>query len=151
MKSRLAAASLVTLVLAVGGCGGDDGDKGLTKQEFIAQADAICQKAQKKGATVMYGDAFSDAAFLSRHNALTRDALKRLRALDAPEGDRKAVDHVLSALEASVAAVQKRIASLRAGDRPRQSEAQQDFELSYGDVAASAGALGLTQCQALGA
>ena len=150
-EARLVLAALVTIaVLSVAGCGGND-DDAPSKQEFIAQADAICQEAYKRGAKTMYGPNFSDAAFLSRHNALTRVALERLRALDAPEGDREAVDDVLSALEASVAAVDKRTAALRARDRPRQSEAQQDFERSYGDVAASAGALGLSRCQALGA
>jgi len=155
-KSRRAVASLVTIaVLAVAGCGGDEGP---STQEFIAQADTICQKADKeqaavagaRGAKGIYGPNFSDTAFLSRYNAVTRDALKRLRALDAPEADRKAVANVLSALEGSVAAVDKRIAALRARDRPRQSEAQRDFERSYGDVSASAGALGLSRCQALG-
>jgi len=57
---------------------------------------------------------------------------------------------MLSAIEESVAAVDKRIAAIRARDLPRQSEAQQDFERSYGDVGASAAALGLSRCQALG-
>jgi uncharacterized membrane protein YccC len=149
--SRLAVASLVTIaVLSVAGCGGDDDDGGPSKQEFIAQADAICQEGDRKqGAEGVYGENFSDAAFLARHNAVTRDALKRLRALDAPEEDRKAVDDFLSALEASVAALDKRIAALRARDLPEQSQAERDFELSYGNVAASAGALGLSRCQAL--
>ncbi len=146
-RSRLAVASLVTIaVLSVAGCGGDDDDQGPSKQEFIAQADAICQEADKeqaavgaRGAKGIYGPNFSDAAFLSRYNAVTRDALERLRALDAPEEDREALDDVLSALKGSVAAVDKRIAAIRARDLPRQSEAQQDFERSYGDVAASAG------------
>jgi len=158
-KAWLAVASLATIaVLAVAGCGGNDDDEGPSKQEFIAQADAICQKADKEQAAVggrgakggIYGPNFSDVAFLSRYNAATRDALERLRALDAPEEDQKAVDDVLSAVKGSVAAVDKRIAAIRARDLPRQSEAQQDFERSYGDVGASAGALGLTRCQGLG-
>ncbi len=151
-------ASLVTIaVLSVAGCGGDDDDEGpskqASKQEFIAQADAICQEADKKQAAVaegegIYGENFGDAAFLSRYNAVTRDALERLRALDAPEADREAVDDVLSAVKRSVAAVDKRITALRARDLPRQSQAEQAFERSYGDIAASAGALGV-RCQGL--
>ena len=144
-------------VLPVAGCGGDDDDEGPTQQEFIAQADAICQETNKEQAAVrgsgprpgIYGPNFSDAAFLSRYNAVTRDALKRLRALSAPEADREAVNEVLSAVEGSVAAVDERIAALRARDLPRQSEAERDLERSYGDIAASAGALGLSQCQGL--
>jgi hypothetical protein len=149
--------SLVTIaVLSVAGCGGGDDDKGPSKEEFIAQADAICEKADKEQTAVpgkqsqgIYGN-FSDTAYLSQYNGVTRDALKRLRALEAPEGDQKAVNDVLSALDQSVEAVDRRIAALKARDLPGQSQAMRDFQTSYGDVVASSGALGLTQCQALG-
>ena len=160
-RSRLAVASLVTITALTGfaGCGGDDGDEGLSTEEYIAKADAICQKADKEQAAVRgkdgagkgpYGDNFSDTAFLSSYNAATKDALKRLKALDAPEGERKAVRQVLSGIEGSVAAIDEQTAALRAKDKPKQSKANQDFQRSYGDIQASAGALGLTQCQALG-
>ena len=159
-KLWLAAASLVTVAaLSVAGCGGDDGEEAPSKQEFVTKADAICQKADKEQAAVVgkdgpgkgpYGDNFSDPAFLSSYNAATQDALKRLKALDAPESERKAASEVLSAIERSVAAIDKQIAALRAKDTPKQSEANQDWIRSYGDIQASAGALGLTECQALG-
>jgi len=156
MTRRSSVAIVITIaVLSVAGCGGDDEDEGPSQQEFIAQADAICQEADKEQAAVgvkgggIYGANFSDAAFLSEYNAVTRDALKRLRALDAPKADEEAVEDVLSAVEGSVAAVDKRIAALKARDLPKQSEAEKELERSYGDIAASAGALGLTRCQGL--
>ena len=156
-RLRLAVASSVTVaVLSVAGCGGDDDDEGPSTQEFIAQADAICQEADKKQAAVRGSGSrpgieanFSNGAFLARYNAVTREALKRLRALDAPEEERKAFDGLVSAVKGSVAAVDKRIAALRARDLARQSEAAQELERSYGDIVASAGALGLSQCQGL--
>ena len=156
-RSRLAVASSVTVaVLSVAGCGGDDDDEGPSMQELIAQADAICREADQEQAAVrgsgprpgIYAN-FSDRAFLSRYNAVTRDALRRLRALDAPEEDRKAFDGLVSAVKGSVAAVDKQIAALRARDLPRQSEADRELERSYGDIAVSAGALGLSRCQGL--
>ena len=154
-RPRAAAASLVTIaVLSVAGCGGDDDDEAPSKQEFIAQADAICQKADKEqaaaGKSPAYGDNFSDPAFLSSYNAATKDALKRLKALDAPESERKAFSEVLSAVERSVAAIERQLAALRAKDTPKQSEANRDWITSYGDIQASSGAFGLTRCQGLG-
>ena len=135
---------------------GDDDDEGPSTQEFIAQADAICQEADKKQAAVRGSGSrpgieanFSNGAFLARYNAVTRDALKRLRALDAPEAERKAFDGLVSAVKGSVAAVDKRIAALRARDLARQSEAARELERSYGDIAVSAGTVGLSQCQGL--
>ena len=160
-KFWLAAASLVTIaalsVAGFAGCGGDDGDEGLSTEEFIAKADAICQKADKKQAAPQgkdgrgaYGESFSNPVFLSTFNAATKDALKQLRALDAPESERKALGELLSAVEGSIAAIDRQIAALRAKDTSKQSDANRDWIRRYGDIQASAGALGLTQCQALG-
>ena len=153
MSTRSSVAVLSAAVLSVAGCGGDDAP---SEEEYIAEADAICLKADKRQAAVekgikggIYGSAFSDEKFLSRYNAVTQDALKQLSALEAPEGEQKAVDDVLAAVESSVAAVDKRISALRSGDRPKQSEAQQDFERAYGNVAAAAGAIGLSRCQGM--
>ena len=160
--SRAATVSLVLIaVLSVAGfagCGGDDDDGGLSTEEYVAKADAICEKADKRQAAPeqgkdgrgAYGESFSDPAFLSSFNAATKDALKRLKALDAPESERKAVGEMLSAIEASVAAIDRQIAALRAKDTPKQSEANEDWIRRYGDIVASAGAIGLTQCQTLG-
>ncbi len=160
-KSRVGVASLVTItalsVTGFAGCGGDDGDEGLSTEEFIAKADAICQKADKEQAAPQgkdgrgaYGESFSDPTFLSTFNAATKDALKQLKALDAPESEQKALGELLSAVEGSVAAVDRQIAALRAKDPPKQSEANEDWIRRYGDIVASAGGLGLTHCQALG-
>ena len=157
-NSLTVVASLVTVAaLSIAGCGGDDDDEGISKQEFVAQADAICQEADKKQAAIpakdrpgIYGENFSDAAYLTRHNAVTREALVRLKALDVPEDDRKAVVAVLSALTGSVAAIDKQIAALKAKDPPKQSEANREWQQSYGDVQSSTGALGMTRCQGLG-
>jgi hypothetical protein len=151
MKIRIAVlASLVAIAAtSIAGCGGDD-DKGTSKQDYIAKADAICHEADKQqGAGGVYGDNFSNAAFLTRHNAVTRDALKRLRALEAPDADRKEVDAVLTGLQGTVTAIDKQIAALRARDLPKQSEASREFEAAYGSVVAAAGAFGLSRCQSL--
>lgn len=150
-------AALITIaILLLAGCGGDDADEGPSTEEFIAQADAICKQAEKKqaalgasGANGVYGDNFSDAAFLVRHNAVTRHGLKRLRALDAPGEEQEAFGALLSAVKGTVVSIDTQIAALRAGDRPTQSKANKDFQKSYGDVVAAAGAAGLTQCQAM--
>jgi hypothetical protein len=150
--------SLVAIAaFSVEACGGDD-DKGPSQEEFIAQADRICQAADGKQAALtgtkgdkgIYGPNFSDAAFLSRYNAVTRNAQKQLGVLDVSDADRKGFDDFLKALGASIAAVDKQIAALRARDLPGQSQANRDFQASYGNIASSAGAVGLTRCQALG-
>ena len=103
MSQRRSVAVPAAAVLSVAGFGGDEG---LTTQEYVAKADAICLDTAKKQAAVekgitggTYGAAFNDEKFLSRYNAVTRNALKRLSALDAPEEERKAVANVLAAVK----------------------------------------------------
>lgn len=156
-RVRLSIAALVLLAVAAVamGCGGDDEDKGLTKQQFIARADAICAEANKKEAALdpgaigwHYGEKFEDSAFLSKFSAPGRDALRQLKALESPEESREQVAAVLSALQATAGALDEQAADVRA-DRRQASENVVAYERGYGDVASAAGQLGFTECQGL--
>ena len=145
--------ALVALAAAVG-CGGEDGE--LSKEDYIAEADAICAKANKRetaldpgGLGWHYGPKFGDAEFLSDFNEPGRAALRRLRALVPPEEDTRAAREVLAAIKRLSEAMDEQIAALRAGDRSGESEIVNDYELAYGDLARAAGALGLSECQGL--
>ncbi len=147
-------AALVLLVAAVAmGCGGGDEDKGLTKQEFVARAEAICAEANKKEAALNpggigwhYGAKFDDPAFLSKFSAGGRDALRRLKALEPPEEDREKVAAVISSLQAMVSAMGEQAADVRAGRRQTAANVN-EYERGYGDLAAAAAQYGLTECQ----
>lgn len=152
---RTAATILVLLALAAAaGCGGED--EGLTKEDYIAEADAICAKANEKetaldpgGLGWHYGPRFGDAEFLAEFNDLGRAALRRLRALGPPEEDGATAAEVIAAIERQIDAFDDQIAALRADDRSRESEIVNEYELAYGDLARAAGVLGLTECQGL--
>jgi hypothetical protein len=146
-------ACLVTIAgLLIAACGEP------STEDFVAEADAICQKAEAKqdaaaggqGAKGIYGPNFSDEEFLGEYNAAKEDALKQLKQLEVPEAEKSSFEDLLAGIEESIAAVEKRIASLKADNQPEQSEAQRDFEASFGSIQAAAGAVGLSRCQALG-
>ena len=77
----------VALVL-VAGCGGDDDDKP-TKEEFARSADAICVDLDKQSDEL--GNTEPDTpqdfvAFARKARDTARDAVRRVRELEVPEG-----------------------------------------------------------------
>lgn len=156
-RGRLLACSALTLLgLALGACGGDD-DAGLSRQEFVAKADTICKEANRREAELgpgetgwHYGPKFNDPDFLSRFSAVSGGALRKLRALEPVPAERARVDDVLSAMEARRAAMDSQIAGLRAEKRDIAAANVRAYETAYGDLAAAAGPLGLTECQGVG-
>src|SRR3954447_19630031 len=119
MSSRLLAVLVGVLVIARCG-GGGGGDKALSRQEFVAKADAICKDANRQEASLSRGAApydVEDPGTIARLSANARKALARLKALKPRDEDRQAVAAVLTPIGRMIAAADARIASLKAGKR----------------------------------
>jgi hypothetical protein len=152
----LMAASL----LGTAGCGDDDADDGgggLSKQELIAKADAICKDANAKeaalnppGAGEREDPKFEDPKFQTKFVAVGSDAVRRLKRLEPAEEEQKSFGSVVSTLEQMFDAGKQRVAALRAGDQSKAAVLNDDFENGQTDVAAAAGGYGLAECQGLG-
>lgn len=78
MKAKVVVAwpTVAVPIVALAGCGGED-EEGLSKQEYVARADAVCAKANKRETAMRpgglgwhYGPKFSDADFLSQFIAI---------------------------------------------------------------------------------
>jgi len=142
------------LSLAVSACGGDDDGAaggGLSKEDYIAKADAICKAADQReteadapGATGQI-----ETSVLEDVVAIDGKALADLRQLKAPENDAKAAK-VVSDLGALHAARKDQLAAVRGKDTRAESDAKNAFFTASGDLGVSAGAYGITFCQALG-
>jgi hypothetical protein len=118
---------------------------------FVAEADAICAKANEKevglgaeGPGWIYGDQFTDADLLEEFNDAGRAALDELKQLTPPSEDRESTATMLDAIARMVEALDSRIAVLR--DRREESRALQTYMCAYTDLVTAAGVLGLTDC-----
>jgi hypothetical protein len=84
---------MVAAGLAFAGCGGDDGSQGLTRQEFIAKANAICAEAKQKTARFSKDFPSSHATprqaqqFFKEIAPFSKQTADRIAALPAPAGD----------------------------------------------------------------
>ena len=142
------------LSLAVPACGGDDDDDGggLSKEEYITQADAICKEADQRESEAGAPGATGEikTRVLEDVVAIDGEALAELRQLEAPEEDADEVAQIVSDLEAVHSTREDQLAAVQSNDTQAESDAENAFFTASTDLGASAGAYGLTSCQALG-
>ena len=153
MRRLLVTALLLGLAsLAISACGGDDDEGGgLSKDEYITQVDAICEEADQRetdaGAPGATGEIKTNV--LEEVVAIDGEALADIQELEAPEDDEDAAK-VVSDVEAVVSTREDQLEAVRAKNPGAESDAENAFFAASSDLGASAGAYGLTHCQALG-
>jgi hypothetical protein len=116
---KLNAILAVAIALALGGIaagcgGGDDSTSGgqadttaqaITKEDFIAQADQICDEGNKQTEQQLeqqFGNKVTDAQLPQIASAVSdsiKNQVSQIRALGAPEGDEDTVNSFLDAAE----------------------------------------------------
>ena len=113
MNIRVANILLLALVVALGvaSCGGSDDEPALTKAQFIKQAEAICQKADKaqyrglaladedKG--VPKGETPEEAIVTAALDPVQKQA-EEIAELEPPEGDEEQIEAIVKGMEAGV-------------------------------------------------
>jgi hypothetical protein len=115
MKSRaiLALSAVLALGAIAAGCGGGDDDSStsdLTKAEWIAKADAICQQGNQainQAAKQQFGNQKPSAAEVQKfatETALpnTQSQVNQIKALGAPAGDEDQVNKILDTVQADI-------------------------------------------------
>ncbi len=112
-RGLLALIAALVVALLGAGCGGGSSSSGesISKEEFVAKADAICKRSNER-MEAGFGKILKDAKSLTKPSKAEYEMLvsevmvpnlKRevaeLRALGIPDGDEERVDAMLSALE----------------------------------------------------
>ncbi|WP_026911298.1 hypothetical protein [Patulibacter minatonensis] len=148
MRTHLIAAPLVGFALVLAGCGGSDDDKGLSKADYIKQADAICQKgddAQNKALQSALQALGTDSPSAEQQAKLASEIavpnienqLKEIKALGTPKESGDEAKALLTSLEDATAKVKadpSTIVNDGSGPSP------------FADANAKAKAFGLTVC-----
>ncbi len=99
---RLRASRIVVLAavasITLQACGG-----GLSKEEFIAAADEICEKADERSQDLEAPtNARALRVFVERAEQITRRLVEDLRELEPPEGDRDTIERMIDKIEEAI-------------------------------------------------
>jgi hypothetical protein len=151
--------TFVLVAATLAACGSDGDDDGaakssaVTKTTYVASADAICAQANKKEAAAgapgpgwIYQPAFDDLKFLEKFNSAGREAVRKLRTLEPPKGQRDRAAAMVGAIAAMVRAIDGRISDLRAG-KGNASDRIKAYLDGYSDLTPVAAVLGVSECQ----
>jgi hypothetical protein len=124
MKTKIiGAAALVAVVSVVAACGGSDeggssdGGAELTKEEYIAAADAICEEAN--AAQDELGEPTTEAEFLElvpQNIAIAEDQMDKLEALVPPAADAETLNGAFKLLRQQIDLIQQYVDAIEAGD-----------------------------------
>jgi hypothetical protein len=146
-RTAIVLAALSALALAIG-CGGDDGEE-LTKEELIAQGDAICKEGREQFAQLQKDppQSAAESAELTRQLIeITEEEIDALRDLNAPEDSQAALDDYIEAREEGLEILNRGLEAAEDEDATAYAEAQAQIARSQVDRARLAERVGFKEC-----
>ena len=144
-----AAGAVAALALAgvAAGCGGGGGDDRLTKEDYIAQADAICKATNEEIDALGEPETLEEVATLAADAIkLQEDGLAELRALEPPEADEATLNEAYALVEQQVDLGRQIQEAAEAGDMEKIQELLTQGEPIDDQADAIATEYGLTEC-----
>ncbi len=128
MLRRLGLLLVVAAATAAGcGGGGGGGDERLTKEEYIAEADAICKEANDKLDALGEPTLGNFEQYISDAEGIARDQLAKLRALSPPAEDEETLNSAYDLIE-------RQIELALEGSEALKNQDQAAFERVSGEI-----------------
>lgn len=149
MGTRRAAAAVAALALAgvAAGCGGGGGGDRLSKEEYIAQADAICKAANEKIDALGEPETMEEIATLAADAIeIQEESLADLRALEPPEADEAKLNEAYALIDQQVGLGKEILEAAESGDLEKIQEILAEGEPIDDQADAIATEYGLTEC-----
>ncbi len=136
MSARLLVPVVAAFLLATSACGGE---KAVSKDAFVAQADAICREANSEREAISdtkvkrggVGQEEAGVEYGTKIKPVYERALARLKALEVPRGDEETIDAMVAKFEQAIVQIGPFIEAARAHDR----EKGEDTYFTWGDTA----------------
>lgn len=145
MRTKLALLALAASVALVAGCGGGGGDR-LSKEEYIAAADAICAEANSSIDALgePTEETFDD--YITKAEEISREQLDKLRALKPPADDEATLNRAYDLVEQQIALAVKASEALKNQDQAAIEKASAEIDTLNAEADKIANDYGLKEC-----
>lgn len=149
MRGRVVAFAGLAAVAVAAGCGGGGGGGGdrLTSEEFVQQADAICEKANQQLDALGEPQSVEELATMAAEAlSISEQSVDALRELNPPEEFQAQFDRALDLLQQQNELGQDLVAAAEDGNQTQIEAIVADGEPLDTEADAIADELGLTDC-----
>ncbi len=147
VRAAAAVAALALAGVAAGCGGGDGGGDRLTKDEYIAQADAICKAANEKIDALGEPETMEEIATLAADAIeIQTKSLADLRALKPPEADEAKLNEAYALIDQQVGLGKEILEAAKAGDLEKIQKILAEGKPIDDQAGAIAADYGLKEC-----
>jgi hypothetical protein len=141
---RLCIALGVTAAILVAGCGGDDR---LTREEFVSEADAICEEFDQRLDDVPEPESADDVErFADEARPVIEDGLAELRALQPPEELEEQWNELMDKNDEALEVLDDLSQAAASADEARLQEISEEASRQDAETDRIARAIGLENC-----
>jgi hypothetical protein len=141
---RLCIALGVTAATLVAGCGGDDR---LTREEFVSEADAICEEFDQRLDDVPEPESADDVErFADEARPVIEDGLAELRALQPPEELEEQWNELMDKNDEALEVLDDLSQAAASADEARLQEISEEASRQDAETDRMARAIGLENC-----
>jgi hypothetical protein len=145
MRTTIVICVVATLVVIAAGCGGNDR---LTRDEYVAAADAICRDAEQRNMNLGEPGSLEEMVeFLEKSKALSEEEFAKLEALVPPEADEAQVQRARELNRLLIDMMGDLKSALEADERDRSQEILDEANRLTLEADAIAADLGLQDCR----
>jgi hypothetical protein len=141
---RLCIALGVTAAILVAGCGGDDR---LTREEFVSEAEAICEEFDQRLEDVPEPESADDVErFADEARPVIEDGLAELRALQPPEELEEQWNELMDKNDEALEVLDDLSQAAASADEARLQEISEEASRQDAETDRMARAMGLENC-----
>ncbi len=141
---RLCIALGVTAAILVAGCGGDDR---LTREEFVSEADAVCEEFDQRLEDVPGAESADDVErFVDEARPVIEDGLDELRALQPPEELEEQWNAIMDNNDDALELLDDLSQAAASADEARIQELSEEASRKDAETDRMAQAIGLENC-----